>query len=80
MISAGVLAIVAATIMAMDVRVREQVGIAMASTSTVGDAGARLREVGSVVLDAAQTQSIEHAPMLIFVVAASVLLLFMVRT
>lgn len=79
-VSAGVLLVVLATIMAMDIRVREQLRAAVISSSTIGDAGMRLREVGSVVIDAARTQSIEHAPMMLFVVAATVLLLFLVRT
>lgn len=80
LVSALVLGIVLVTLMSIDVRVREQVRTALTATSTVSDAGARLRDVGAVVIDAARTQSIEHAPMMIFVVAATVLLLFMVRT
>ena len=42
--------------------------------------GARLQELGSVIFQAVRDQSIEHAPLTIFVLAAAVLVLFMLRT
>ena len=78
--SAGVLGIVLVTLMSIDVRVREQVGTVIGSTSDVGDASGRIGEIGSVLFEAARTQSVDHAPMMIFIVAATVLVLFMVRT
>lgn len=81
-VSAGVLASVLGVLMSIDVRVREQVQSAVASASprTVVDAGTQWRELTSALFDAAQTQSLEHAPLLIFVVVATVLLLVMART
>ena len=78
--SVGVLGLVLVTLMSVDVRVREQVRTVIASTSHVGDTGGRIGEVGAVLLEAARTQSVDHAPMIIFIAAASVLVLFMVRT
>lgn len=82
LISAGVLAAVLLALVSIDVRVREQLGAAVSATtpSTLTDAGTQVRELGSVLVDAAWTQSVEHAPMMIFVVVASVLLLSLVRT
>ena len=79
--SAGVLAFVLAVLISIDVRVREQLRATFpaASPSELAGIGTQLREVTSVVYDAARTQSIEHAPMLIFVVAGTVLLLCMLR-
>jgi len=82
LVSTGVLAIVLGLLISIDDRVRERVEAAVTSTSpsSVAGAGMRLSEVWYALFDAARTQSIEHAPLMIFVVAATVLLLFMVRT
>jgi len=80
--SASALAILLAVLISIDDRVREQVGAIArgASTSTLADAGNQLSEVASVLFYAAQTQSLEHAPLMIFVVTATVLVLWMLRT
>jgi hypothetical protein len=44
------------------------------------DAGSRARAVAIVALRAAKEECESHAPLTVFVVAASVLTLFMVRT
>ena len=82
LVSAGVLAVVLAVLISVDVRVREQVRAALpsGSRSTLAGMWAQLGEAASAVLDAARSQSIEHAPMMIFVLVATVLLLCMVRT
>ena len=83
LISMGALAALLTTLVLIDGRVREQVsrriGGGHASTDLV-DAGSRVRDLASVVMDAARDQSIEHAPMFIFVLVATVLVLFMLRT
>ena len=83
LISMGALAALLTTLVLIDGRVREQVsrriGVGHASTDLV-DAGSRVRDLASVVMDAARDQSIEHAPMFIFVLVATVLVLFMLRT
>ena len=80
--SAGVLAAVLGVLVSIDVRVREQVQAAMsaASPAGVGDAGARLRDVTLTLVEAARTQSIDHAPLVIFAVVATVLLLALARS
>jgi hypothetical protein len=80
--SASALAILLAMLISIDDRVREQVGAIVrgASAWTLGDAGNQFREVASVLFSAAQTQSVEHAPLMIFVVTATVLVLWMLRT
>ena len=80
--SAGVIAIVIAVLVSFDVRVREQAQAAIraASPSGVGNARGLLGDIATTMLDALRTQSIEHAPLLIFVVVGTVLLLCMVRT
>ena len=82
LVSGGVLLVVLGLLVSVDERVREQVSAAAAGgwSSTLADFGTRLQEAGSSVADAARTQSIDHAPLLIFVLVATVLLLAMVRT
>lgn len=66
-------------LVAVDGRVRER----FAAAATVDAASAwttRVGDLGSVVLETARDQSIEHAPLLIFTAAAAVLVLFMLRT
>ena len=46
----------------------------------VANAEATVRNLASVVFIAAREQSIEHAPLVIFVLLATVLFLFMLRT
>ena len=81
-VSAGVLAAVLGVLVSIDVRVREQLQAAMraASPTGAGDAGARLREVTLTLVEAARTQSIDHAPLVIFAVVATVLLLALARS
>jgi hypothetical protein len=83
LISIGALGSLLLLLAAFDPRMREQLALRFGSgdlSGQVGDAGATLRNLGLVVLDAVQSQSIEHAPMVIFVLAATVLVLFMLRT
>ena len=80
LISGGVLLFVLITLMSIDVRVRDQVRMVLGTTSSVQAAGGTIGEVGTVLFDAARTQSIDHGPMMIFIAAATVLVLFMVRT
>jgi hypothetical protein len=82
LVSAGALLIVLVALMAVDGRVRNQVTSAVTGVSSphaVAASGGKVRYVAGVVVSAAREQSIEHAPMVIFVVAASVLVTFMLR-
>jgi hypothetical protein len=74
----GVLVFVLAVLISIDERVREQTALIM-SPGAVSSIPAQLREVGSALVEAAQTQSLEHAPLMSFVVVATVLLLGMMR-
>lgn len=70
------------TLVAIDDRVRQQLALrfnARPATELV-DAGTRVRDLATGVLEAARDQSIAHAPLMIFVLAAVVLVLFMLRT
>ncbi len=82
LVSAGALLIVLVALMAVDGRVRSQVTAAVSGVSSpqavVSGAG-KARYVAGVVASAAREQSINHAPMVIFVVAATVLVTFMLR-
>ena len=80
LVSAGVVAMVLAVLVSLDVRVREQVYAAMTSASGISGSGqGTWREVGSALVDSVMTQSREHAPMMIFAVVGVILLLCMVR-
>ena len=82
LMSAGVLTILLLVLAAVDDRVREQISLRLAARPSVELAGAgeRVRDLTTVIIDAARDQSIEHAPLVIFVLAAAVLVMFMLRT
>ena len=82
LVSAAVVAVILGVLLSVDVRLREQLGAAVgaASAGTVADAGSRVRAVGLALFDAARTQSLEHAPLVIFAVVATVLLLALSRS
>lgn len=66
----------------IDSRVREQLsGVwGPSSAPAVATIKSRVREVASVVLSAARDHSLDNAPLMIFALAATVLVLFMLRT
>lgn len=82
LISVAVLAAVLLVLVSIDARVREQLHAAIAATtpSTLTDLRTGVRDAGAMLLEAAWTQSLDHAPMMIFVVVASVLLLSLMRS
>ena len=66
-------------LVAIDPRVRVQVASAWGgSTST--SVSKDMREISAVVLSAIQDRGIDNAPLMIFALAATVLVLFMLRT
>jgi hypothetical protein len=81
--SAGAVLLLLGVLMSLDPRVREAVrfgsGAGRPATEVV-QAGGRARDLVLVLLEAARDQSIDHAPLMIFALAAAVLVLFMVRT
>lgn len=80
LISLGALAILLILLASIDARVREQV-VRIANGAAAGEvADTKIYDVGSVIVTAARDQSVAHAPLAIFVIAAGVLLLCMLRT
>jgi hypothetical protein len=82
LVSIGVLGAVLGVLVSVDPRVRDQLQAAVNVTSAVGlgAVGGQLRDVGITLFDAARTHSIEQAPLVIFSVVATVLLLALART
>jgi hypothetical protein len=83
LISVGALAGLLLALVAVDDRVRQQVSLRFSGSSASSElmnVGSGAREIVGVVFQAAKDQSLNHAPLMIFVVAASVLTLFMLRT
>ncbi len=82
LISAGALAVLLLALIAVDDRVREQISLRVARPSPVelASAGERVRDLTAVIIEVARAQSVEHAPLLIFALSATVLVMFMLRT
>ena len=67
----------------IDGRVQDRLATLFSGRGPTGELlseGARLQELGTAILQAVRDQSIEHAPLTIFALAAAVLVLFMLRT
>jgi hypothetical protein len=82
LLTAGTLTLLLLCLVAVDDRVRTQLALrfgARASTQLV-DAGTQVQDLLTVVSDAARQQSLEHAPLILFVFAGTILVLFMFRT
>lgn len=80
LLSAGALIILLVALVSVDDRVRAHV-VRLATGAASGDvAAAQLHDIGRTVVMAVGDQSVAHAPLTIFVVAAAVLVLCMLRT
>ena len=81
LISGAALIILLIALVAIDHRVRDRVVAAAQGdlSSDVRSATAMANEVAGVIMIAARDQSIDHAPMVVFVFAATVLVLGMLR-
>jgi hypothetical protein len=82
MTAGGALALVLALVM-LDDRVRDQINTvfdARHPAASLSGVGSRVSEILSIVAMAMREQSLEHAPLVIFAVAATVLVVFMLRT
>jgi hypothetical protein len=80
--AAGGLCALLVGLAAIDDRVRDQVARVFARqgpTAEMASIGSRLEEMAVIVAHAMRDQSLEHAPMVIFAVAALVLVLFLTR-
>ena len=82
LVSVGALAVLLLVLTAVDDRVREQISLRFSArpAAELASVGERVRDLTSVVVEVARDQSLEHAPLLIFVLAATVLVMFMLRT
>ena len=82
MISLGAVLLLLMMLVTIDPRVREQMSGVWGSTgsSAVTSVSHQVREATSLVLTAAADHSIDQAPLMIFALAATVLVLFMLRT
>ena len=81
-LSVGAVVLLLMLLTAMDDRVRDQVSLRVVAHPTVelASAGRHARDLTTVIAEAARYQTIGHAPLLIFTLAAAVLMLFMLRT
>jgi hypothetical protein len=81
LISSAALIILMIALVAIDRRVRERVELAVQGdlSSDLRSGTAMAGEVAGVIVTAARDQSIENAPMVVFVFAATVLVLGMLR-
>jgi hypothetical protein len=82
LISTGALLAVLVVLVGFDPRVRDAMArlVTGAPSAEVAVAGAALQQFTGPVLDAVREQSLANAPLMIFVVVATVLMVFMVRT
>jgi hypothetical protein len=83
LISLGAVLLLLVALVSIDERVRERVERLVTtppSSSEIVGVGAEIENVSTLVYKAARDQSVEHAPMVIFAVAAVVLVGFMLRT
>jgi len=82
LISVGALCALVVLLATFNAPLREQLAMRFAGqpAAQVANAGATVRSIASVIFVAARDQSIEHAPLVIFVLAAIVLFMFMLRT
>ena len=81
MMVGSALALIAGLVM-IDANVREQISLRLAPPSAVTLAATSngIRDLTAVIWAAARDQTLEHAPLAIFTLAAVVLVLFMLRT
>ena len=82
MISLCAVLLLLAMLVTIDPRVREQMSGVWTSSgaSAVTSVSTQVRSVSSIVLSSARDHSIDNAPLMIFALAATVLVLFMLRT
>ena len=75
------LALIAGLVM-IDANVREQISLRLSTPSPAALAatGSGMRDLTAVIWTAARDQTLSHAPLAIFTLAAVVLVLFMLRT
>jgi hypothetical protein len=82
LMSAGTVVILLLVLIAFDDRVRDHVSrrIVAHPSAELASIGRQARDFTTVIATAARDQSLGHAPLMIFTLAAAVLVLFMLRT
>ena len=82
LMSAGTVVILLLVLVAFDDRVRDQVmrRVVARPSMELASASRQVSDFTTVIARAARDQSLGHAPLLIFTLAAAVLVLFMLRT
>lgn len=83
LLSLGAVLLLLVALVSIDDRVRERVtGLVTTPPSSreIAGVGAQVESMSVVIYKAARDQSVENAPMVVFGVAAAVLVLFMLRT
>jgi hypothetical protein len=82
LMSAGTVVLLLLVLIAVDDRVRDHVSRRIVAHPSVEVEGLwrQVTDFTSVIASAARDQSLGHAPLLIFALAAAVLVLFMLRT
>jgi hypothetical protein len=82
LLSIGALAILLIALVCVDDRVREQISLRLSDhpSAQLETARVEVQGLSSVLFRALRDQSIDHAPLMIFVFSASVLFIFMIRT
>jgi hypothetical protein len=79
LLTVGTLAVLVLILISVDDNVRDQLSM-RATTPGVVSAGRDVRALTTVIAVAVREQSVAHAPLVIFGVAAAVLVIFMLRT
>ena len=80
--SLGAVAVLLLTLLAVDHRVRDEISWRMAvgrPSAELRETGGRLHNLGHVVYVAARDQSLDHAPLVTFVVVAAGLVILMLK-
>ncbi len=83
LISLAAVVVLLVMLVSIDPRVRDMLRNMLApptGASGIAGAGAKLGDISMVMLKAAHDQSVENAPLVVFGVAATILVLFMLRT
>jgi len=81
-VSLGAVLLLVVMLLALNGRVREQLSLRFAArdASQITAAGGQMKDLASVVYDVVRDQSSEQTTLMVFIVAATVLVVFMVRT
>src|SRR5262249_20248092 len=82
LMSAAAIAVLLVVLVSFDDRVRGELSTRFVNhpTEQIALAGHQARTITTLIAEAAERQSLAHAPLLIFAIASTVLVIFMLRT